>query len=202
MSDVAAGNILKLYERHADAFARLRARDLNERTWLDKFIAAMGVKGCILDIGCGNGQPIAEYFIQRQHTVTGIDGALTMIERARSRFPHQRWRLLDMREMALNETFDGLIAWDSFFHLTREDQKKMFPLFARHSHPGTALLFTSGPGNGIAMGEFEGESLYHASLAPEEYQALLAAQGFSVIDRIVEDPLCGGHTVWLCQRRD
>ncbi len=29
-----------------------------------------------------------------------------------------------MRELGLNETFDGLIAWDSFFHLTQQDQQR------------------------------------------------------------------------------
>lgn len=83
-----------------------------------------------------------------------------------------------MRELALNETFDGLIAWDSFFHLTQQDQQKMFPIFDRLSHPGSALMFTSGTDNGIAMGQFEGEPLFHASLAPDEYRALLSAHGF------------------------
>ncbi|AHF79369.1 Methyltransferase type 11 (plasmid) [Sodalis praecaptivus] len=200
MNDAAAGNILGLYQRHAAAFARQRSRRLIEKPWLDKFIAAMGGNGRLLDIGCGNGQPIAEYFIRRHLSVTGIDGAVAMLDRARSRFPQQRWLHLDMRAMALDETFEGLIAWDSFFHLPREDQKLMFPIFNRHSHKGSALMFTSGPGNGIAMGEFAGEPLYHASLAPDEYGALLAEQGFAVIDSVVEDPLCGGHTIWLCKR--
>jgi hypothetical protein len=50
------------------------------------------------------------------------------------------------------------------------------------------------------MGEFEGEPLYHASLAPDAYRQLLAENGFAVIEVKFEDPECGGHTVWLCQR--
>lgn len=38
-----------------------------------------------------------------------------MLARARQSFPAQRWLEQDMRELVLNETFDGLIAWDSFF---------------------------------------------------------------------------------------
>ena len=106
-----------------------------------------------------------------------------------------------MRELALNETFDGLIAWDSFFHLTQQDQQKMFPIFDRLSRPGSALMFTSGTDNGIAMGQFEGEPLFHASLAPDEYRALLSAHGFAVVGMVMEDPHCAGHTVWLAQKR-
>ena len=76
----------------------------------------------------------------------------------------------------------------------------MFAVFARHSHPGSALMFTSGPGDGIAMGEFEGEPLFHASLAPETYRALLAEHGFTVLEMRAEDPQCAGHTVWLAHK--
>jgi hypothetical protein len=75
----------------------------------------------------------------------------------------------------------------------------MFPVFARHSHPGSVLMFTSGTHHGIEMGEFEGEPLYHASLSPDEYRQRLAENGFAVIDVVFEDPDCGGHSVWLCQ---
>ena len=76
----------------------------------------------------------------------------------------------------------------------------MFPVFARHAAPGALLLFTSGPHAGVAMGEIYGHALYHASLDSSEYENLLAAQGFRVLQHRAEDPDCGGHTVWLAQR--
>lgn len=200
VSDSAANNILSIYRRHADAFARQRSRALFEQIWLDKFIAVMGGQGSIVDIGCGNGQPIAGYFIQQGFQLTGIDGSAAMLARARQSFPAQRWLEQDMRELAIDETFDGLIVWDSFFHLTQQDQRKMFPIFDQLSHPGSALMFTSGTGDGIAMGQFEGEPLFHASLASDAYCALLSAHGFAVIEMVMEDPECTGHTVWLAKK--
>lgn len=200
MDHPAARTILDLYQRHAEAFYQQRSRTLFEQRWLDKLLAAMGSAGRMLDLGCGNGQPIADYFIQQGCALTGVDGALAMLSRARAHFPQQRWLHHDMRTLNLDETFDGLIAWDSFFHLTQDDQRRMFPVFARHSHPGSALMFTSGTGHGIAMGEFEGDPLFHASLAPDEYRSLLAANGFVVLEMKMEDPECGGHTVWLAKQ--
>ncbi|MGY5957107.1 class I SAM-dependent methyltransferase [Kosakonia sp. BK9b] len=200
MTHPAARAILSLYQRHAEAFARQRSRTLFEKPWLDKFTAIIGNRGSILDIGCGNGQPIAEYFIAQGFTLTGVDGASAMLARARARFPHQRWLQQDMRQLALNDTFDGLIAWDSFFHLSQQDQREMFDIFARHSHAGSALMFTSGPADGIAMGQFEGEPLFHASLAPEAYRSQLTAAGFDVVEAVLNDPACAGHSVWLAQR--
>ena len=200
MDHPAARTILDLYQRHAEAFYQQRSRTLFEQRWLDKLLAAMGTTGKMLDLGCGNGQPIADYFIQQGCALTGVDGAPAMLTRARARFPEQRWLHHDMRTLNLAETFDGLIAWDSFFHLTQDDQRRMFSVFARHSHPGSALMFTSGTDHGIAMGEFEGEPLFHASLAPEAYRELLAEHGFAVLEMKMEDPECGGHTVWLAKR--
>lgn len=60
-------------------------------------------------------------------------------------------------------------------------------------------MFTSGPADGVAIGSFEGQPLFHASPAPEEYRRLLQVNGFRVVDHVVEDPACGGRTVWLAQ---
>jgi hypothetical protein len=39
----------------------------------------------------------------------------------------------DMRTLALGQQFDALLAWDSFFHLTRDAQRAMFARFAAHA---------------------------------------------------------------------
>ena len=77
----------------------------------------------------------------------------------------------------------------------------MFPIFGAHAAPKAALMFTSGPQHGEAVGTFQGEPLYHGSLGPDEYRALLDAQGFDVVAYVPEDPTCGKHTIWLAQRR-
>lgn len=133
--------------------------------------------------------------------VSGIDSSPSLISLCRVRFPNQDWEVADMRNLSLGRRFHGLIAWDSFFHLTPEDQRRMFPVFLAHASANTALIFTSGPAHGEAIGSFEGEPLYHGSLAASEYRALLAKHGFDVIDHRVEDPACGGHTVWLARLR-
>lgn len=201
MSHPLADNIIGIYQRHAGAFEQKRSTSLFEKAWLDRFLALLPVNGQILDIGCGNGMPIADYFIRQGFQVTGVDSSQPMIDRCLQRFPEQTWSVADMRTLALADRFDGLIAWDSFFHLAREDQRQMFNVFRQHANSQATLMFTSGTSNGEAIGTFEGEALYHASLAPEEYRQLLQKQGFSVVKTIVEDPDCGGRTVWLAQRR-
>ncbi|CAI1525198.1 Uncharacterised protein [Serratia entomophila] len=62
-------------------------------------------------------------------------------------------------------------------------------------------MFTSGTSDGVALGRFEGEPLFHASLAQEEYRQLLQENGFNIIKMVVEDPDCQGRTVWLAQKQ-
>ena len=196
----SADSIVSLYTRHATAYDRQRGRKLMEARWLDRFLSLLPAAPSVLDIGCGMGEPIARHLIERGCAVTGIDSSAPLIALCRDRFPQQDWLVGDMRELALGRRLDGLIAWDSFFHLTPDDQRRMFPRFRNHASDGAALLFTSGPAHGEAIGSFEGERLYHGSLDPAEYRALLAANGFAVVEHIAEDPDCGGHTVWLAQR--
>lgn len=196
---MAADNIPGLYERHAAAFDAQRGRDLFERAWLDRFTAGLPPGAALLDLGCGMAEPIAAHLIGRGFRVTGVDCSPSLLGLARARFPGETWHVADMRGLELGRRFAGILAWDSFFHLNHADQRGMFGVFARHAAPGAALVFTSGPAEGVAMGVFEGEALYHASLAPPEYRQLLADNGFAVQAYGPEDASCGGHTIWLAR---
>lgn len=193
--------IVSLYERHAKAYDKARGRSLFEKSWLDRFLALAPTDSSVLDIGCGMGEPIARYIIDNGYLVTGVDSSSSLIDLCKSRYPAQTWHVADMRRLALGTRFDGILAWDSFFHLSPDDQRRMFPIFKEHAALRAALMFTSGPAHGVAIGRFEGEPLYHASLDADEYRALLGENGFDVVAHEVEDPACGGHTIWLAQHR-
>ncbi|MBK4725426.1 class I SAM-dependent methyltransferase [Pantoea agglomerans] len=198
----AADNIITLYVDGAEVWDQHRSSGGHffEQPWLDKFLSLVRPAGHILDIGCGAGKPIAEYFLQQQFAITGIDASAPMIARCRERFPASRWQVADMRTLQLDATFDGLLAWDSFFHLTRDHQRQMFKRFARHARPGAPLMFTSGPDDGEAIGTFLDQPLYHASLAHDEFRQLLTENGFRVVEQVTEDASCGGRTIWLAQQ--
>jgi SAM-dependent methyltransferase len=195
----AAERIIGLYQQHAGDWDRERGHSLLEKPWLDRLLVLLPPRASVLDIGCGSAQPIARYFIEMGCEVTGIDSSVALISICKSRFPGQDWFVADMRHLSLDRRFHGLLAWDSFFHLCPEDQRSMFPLFRRHAAPKAALMFTSGPSHGEAIGAWKGEPLYHGSLDEAEYRLLLNQNDFEVVSHIVEDPSCGHHTVWLAQ---
>ncbi|MEZ5316851.1 MAG: methyltransferase domain-containing protein [Vicinamibacterales bacterium] len=193
-------DIPALYERHARAYDHDRGRSLFEQAWLDRLLALVPAGGEVLDVGCGMAEPIARYVIGAGFRVTGIDSAPSLIALCRTRFPDSTWLVGDMRQLDLGCRFDGIVAWDSFFHLHPDDQRAMFPRFAAHAGTDAPLLFTSGTAHGEAIGSYQGEPLYHGSLDRAEYERLLAGHGFRVEAHVENDPDCGGHTVWLTRR--
>lgn len=156
--------------------------------------------GTVLDVGCGMAEPIGAYVMAAGRRLVGVDSSPTLVGLARARYPDHEWLVGDMRTLDLGRRYDGILAWDSAFHLYARGQHGMFPRFAAHARPGARLMFTSGTAAGEAIGEYRGEPLYHASLATDDYERLLRTHGFARRAYVAEDPCCGRHTVWLAIR--
>ncbi len=202
MTDLA-DRIIGHYEKHAAAWDRDRQNcHWNDKVWHDRFIDRLGKNAQVLDLGCGPGRPVAQHMIERGLYVTGVDSSPAMISFCRDRLPDQQWIVADMRQLALGRRFDGILAWDSFFHLNPDDQRRMFAVFAEHAAIGTILMFNTGPQHGERVGEYGGDPLYHASLSPAEYEVLIARFEFRVLQHATNDAQAGGRTVLLCQRND
>ncbi len=194
-------SIRDVYDRQAEAYDRNRSRSFFEARWLTRFGDALPRKGKVLDLGCGAGQPIAAWLIAEGFTYTGVDFSDAMLKIARTRWPDGDWRTADMRTFDLGETFDGLVAWNSFFHLTPDEQRACLPQMAKHLSPGGRLLVTVGPEAGETSGTVAGETVYHASLSPAEYAALLEANNLTLTAFVAEDPGCQNHTVLMARKQ-
>ncbi|HEV7227626.1 class I SAM-dependent methyltransferase [Brevundimonas sp.] len=202
--DAAAEEIVDLYARHADAWAEARGDTLlaDEAVHLNRFMSSLPVGGEVLDLGCGSGRPIAATLIGRGFRVTGVDASPGLIDLCRAGFPEQAWIVADMRRLDLGRRFDGLLAWCSAFHLTAEDQEAMAAVYARHVAPGGRLMFVGGPRRGVAMGEWMGRPLHHASLDPAEYREGLERAGFDdVQERVLKPDADEGARVWTARRK-
>lgn len=195
-----ARNTRDVYQQNAAAYDAERSRALFEARWLARFTACLPAAGRVLDLGCGTGEPIARWFIAEGFRVTGVDFADAMLDIARTRWPDGDWRQGDMREFDLGETFDGIIAWNSFFHLTVEEQRQVIQRMARHLTVGGSLLFTVGPDQGERSGRVAGKAVYHASLSPAEYAVLLQERGLRLTGFLAEDPDCNSHSVMMARK--
>ena len=195
-----ARSVIDLYDRRAAQFDTDRTKTLFERPWLDAFTELLAPGASVLDLGCGSGEPIAAHLIAGGARITGVDAAPAMIALCRERFPDHVWRVGDVRRWKADEAFDGVIAWHVLIHLTPDDQRRVIARLGDLLRPGAPLLFTAAPRAGETIGEWRGEPLFHGGLDPDETTALLEASGLKVLKQRVDDPDCGGASVWLAQR--
>src|SRR5688572_13724219 len=110
------------YDAIADAWHDARARGpFRERALVDRFVATLSSRARVLDLGCGSGEPITRVLAEAGFDVVGVDDAPRLLELARRAVPKATFLLGDMRTIALDGTFDGIVAWDSVFHIPRAD---------------------------------------------------------------------------------
>lgn len=201
--NAASSNVSSVYDEISDWFDEHRNRELIESGYLELIRENIPKNSNVLDLGCGMGEPIAQFFIEHGHYVTGVDGSSMLINKAKHRYPSASWMVQDMRTIDLNKQFDCILSWHSLFHLSCDDQIKMFPLFKKHAAPGCILVFTSAPEHCDAhWSDNGGKALYHASLSEREYKKLLLENDFQVIKYCQKDPDCGDATVWVAQKEE
>lgn len=191
--------IVDLYERQAHNWDADRGRSLFEKPWLDRFAALLPPGASILDIGCGSAEPIGRYLIEEGFHLAGVDSSPTLIALCRARFPTQNWTVADMRTLALGQTFHGLIAWDSFFHLSHAHQRCMFPIFRKHAAPGRGVAVHHRTGARRVDRQLSGRAALSRQSVGNGVPRAVGGQRFAVVRSVAEDPDCGGHTVWPAQ---
>ncbi|MCH2095258.1 MAG: class I SAM-dependent methyltransferase [Rhodobacteraceae bacterium] len=196
----ARNDTLDIYERLAAEYDAARSTALFEAKWLARFTRDLPVDGHVLDLGCGTGQPIAQWFANEGFRVTGLDFAEAMLNIARERQPDGDWRHGDMRHLDLPEQFDGIIAWNSFNHLTQDEQTACIARIARHLKLGGSFLTTVGPRAGTATGTIAGQKVRHASLSPAGYAACFEDNGMRLTGLLVEDPDTMLHSVLMARK--
>lgn len=194
----AANDIVDLYDRRSSDWIADRGAVLTEadRTWLDRFTAGLQPGDAVLDLGCGSGRPIAAALLDQGFRVTGVDSSARLVAHAADDLPTGRFVRADMRTLDLGQTFAGVLAWHSLFHLSPEDQRLALPRLLAHAAPRSTVMFSSGPREGHAMGSWHGEPLYHGSLASEAYQRELTRHGF----RVETGVWAIDGSVWLASR--
>lgn len=199
--ELAKRSTQEVYERQAYHWDEVRPTSLYEKPWLDRSLSTLPSQAGLLDLGCGSGVPIAGYFLDKGHTLVGVDYSTAMIELARKRYPEADWKVQDINHLSLNGQFDGAYSWDGFFHLSIDEQRQIIPKLSKLVKPQGAIMLTVGTGEGEVTGTVGGETVYHASLAPEEYKELFRQCGFKTVTHVSEDADSLGRSVLLASHK-
>lgn len=139
----------------------------------------------ILDIGCGTGYPIADYLLNQGFQVTGIDFSKEMIKEAKKlteTYPSSHFEWIDFFEFQTPTLFDGLVAFDVFFHFSKNQQREIYQRAASWLKPGGYLLFTHGMTEGEVQGEMFGAPFSYSALDGRELKIQLAKADFKIVN--------------------
>jgi cyclopropane fatty-acyl-phospholipid synthase-like methyltransferase len=186
----------------ADAWRLSRTGDpFRERPFLERLLAPLPPKARILDLGCGCGEPIARFLSTSGFEVTGVDTSARLLTYARRAVPEATFLHGDMRTVGLEGRFDGIVAWDSVFHLPRTDHGALFLRLWRWLLPGGRVLLSLG-GSGAAeiTSEMFGATFFYSGHEPEHARGLLRKAGFRIDHWEVDDPSSHGHIAVIAVR--
>jgi predicted TPR repeat methyltransferase len=169
------------YNNIAETWSEIRLKhDLN--TLVKEFLSKIKPNGKILDIGCGTGYPNAKYFSDNGFSVVGIDISKNMLQKAIDQnIKNAEFYLCDFFEYIPNEKYDGVIAYDSFFHFPKNRQKNIYKIVSGWINIGGYLLFTHGNGYDEIEAKMFDKIFYYSSLKKDKVHKLLLKNGFEII---------------------
>lgn len=195
-------NVPVAYDTIAETFFAQRVTALREKKYLDLLLADAAAGGHVLDFGCGTGRPIAEELLRRGFQVTGVDGSAGMLEIARRVVPDARLIRGRLEEVELDGKFAAAIAWDSLFHVDRDEHAAIYAKLARWIEPGGRLLLSSGGTEDAGFtDQMHGETFFYSSWTPPKVLELLAAVGFVVELCELDQPEGRGHVAIVARRK-
>lgn len=179
-------------ERHASGF--------REQPYVDRFLDLTAPGAHILDLGCGSGTPIGRYLLDRGFRLTGVDVSLALLDLARTNCPEAELIVGDMVSVALSDRYDGLIAWDSIFHIPKAEHPALFDNLCRWLRPGGPVLLSLGGSAGEFTAPMFNVEFFYSGHAPEVSTALLREAGFDILLSEIDDPSSRGHLAVLCRK--
>jgi cyclopropane fatty-acyl-phospholipid synthase-like methyltransferase len=197
------------YDAVADAWGRARRApqaDARERAWLERFFAALPNDASVLDLGCGSGAPMLVEVIERGYRAMGVDFSRQQLLQARSRCPRAALLQADIAEVEFESaSFDGVIAYDSIWHVPRQEHSPIFERIREWLVVGGAALFTlaAAKGEGELFTELIGVPVFYDSRPEAASLQMLGAAGFSIVGHDLK-PVSGarpaeGHLIVLAK---
>jgi SAM-dependent methyltransferase len=154
--------------------------------WLRRFTALVPAGGAVLDLGCGNGLPVARELAPR-YRVTGVDLSPVQIERARALVPGATFVCADMTEAALApESFAGVVAFYSIINVPVAEHAALFARIASWLAPGGHLLAVVGRDAWTGVEQdwrgVPGARMYYSQASVHEYRAWLRGAGLRLVE--------------------
>jgi SAM-dependent methyltransferase len=139
----------ELVRRGYDALSyRYRADDAGPGRygpWLERLLGLLPAAADVLDLGCGNGVPVARTLADAGHRVTGVDISGVQVGRAQELVPAATFIRADATQAAFgNDSFDAVVSFYALIHMPVAAQPGLLQRAARWLRPGGWLVAVTG----------------------------------------------------------
>ena len=190
------------YDKAAEAYLSTRDK-FNNLVYLQRLDALLMPHSLILDLGCGAGKPIDEYFVKHGHRVIGIDISEKQIALARKHVPEGRFLVGDMMSILKSAyTADAVVSFYAIIHVPRTLHRELFQKIHTLLRKSGYLLVTMGTRDWEGTEEnFHGVRMYWSHYGLERNRHMIKECGFEIL--IDEIDTSGGekHQVILVRKR-
>jgi len=173
--------VRKGYDRIAPKYLSGRKEFVNHR-YLEHLEKLLKPDSEILDLGCGAGKPIDRFFINKGHSVTGIDISKTQIKLAKSNVPKARYTVKDISNLKKAEyQVDAVVSFYVIIHIPRETHEQLLDTINSFLPTGGLILLTMGSSDWESIEEFYGTEMYFSHYGSEQNTEMVERTGFEII---------------------
>ena len=155
---------------------------------LDSFYSQLTFEeGNLLDLGCGAGEPVARYFIDRNWAVMGVDFSEQMLELASKYVPEMTTHHADISDVEFEKNqFNAITATYSLFHVPAVEHFKLFENIYHWLSADGKALFTYATEEYTGNKAFNGyktfmeQELFYSHKTPDALYQDLEKIGFTI----------------------
>lgn len=172
--------------------------------WISVILKS-GKPGRVLDLGCGNGIPVAKYLSDQGYEVTGVDISEIQIERARALVPRATFLCQDMTTLAFkSKSFLAVTAFYSTIHIPVEHHHQTLSNSFNWLQAGGYFIATLGSDAWTGWEKdwlgVPGADMYWSHADRDTYFDWLNDCGFEVIeDRFIPEG-DSGHQLFITRK--
>ncbi|HUF02003.1 MAG TPA: class I SAM-dependent methyltransferase [Gaiellaceae bacterium] len=197
------------YDQVADRYAALEDEGASwpRSRRVAAFARLLPPRASALDLGCGNGVPVARDLVAAGFAVTGVDVSAEQVRRAREAVPGATFLVADLRSLGLPAAeLDAVVSIYALDHVPREDHADVYERIRRWLRPGGLVLLAIEDADvpGVGGRGWLGAPSYFSSYEAVEERQLVEKAGLEVLEAEVEAQVEQGVEVlylWLVARR-